>query len=491
MMDADTMVLPRLGAAEVGVEDPWGEDRPPRSRRVARASAVAARWRVAAWLLPALVMGGLGGAGLATPGLRAEELATWRAAVAPWPEASAGDRALVPYHLLVRAWAEPFGATDLALRVPSLLAMVAAAALVGALAARLFGPGTGVLAGVLLAVLPTSTGYAQEAQPHAAAVCAAVLATWLLLPVLDRPTARRLTAYAGAVVLLGLCQAGALLLLAGHGWVVLAFRRGTAGRWLCAAAPGVLGVAALLTAGAGGGRFLPPGVRPDPAVLAAAPRELFGVAALGVVLAALALFSLPLRYPAGICTAWALVPALGLLLVAWATPVWSPAALFVTVPAWAVLGAVALSRMSTTWAVAGLAVIALVGAPAQAAVRAPDGHGQDPRRVAAIVGGLRQPGDGVLYDDPAARTLVARYVPADRRPTDVLAVNPGLACAGCAGGPRRLWLIQPGHRGGPWASGDGDGPASRALRAGYRPARAWRPTGFTVVLLVGDGLSIA
>ncbi|ATO12706.1 hypothetical protein CO540_01670 [Micromonospora sp. WMMA2032] len=483
MMDADTMVLPRLGPAEVGVEDPWGEDRPRRAPvRVARRPA---RWRVAAWLLPALLTGGLGVVGLDRPGLRSEELDTWRAATSPWRDlrsALAGDEAtLVPYHLLIRAWAALFGAADPTLRVPSLLAMTATAALVGALAARMFTPGTGVLAGLLFAALPTSTRYAQEAQPYALAVCAAVLATWLLPAALDRPGVRRLAPYAGAVVLLGLCQPAALLLLAGHGWVVLAFRRAAAARWSATVVLAALPVAALLWAGVRAGARLAPGVRVDPAALVATPRDLFGVAAVGALLAGLALFSLPLRYAAAICTAWALVPALGLLLVARTVPVWSPAVLLFTLPAWAVLGAAALSRMRAGWAVAGLAAVALVGAPAQAAARAPDGHGQDPRRVAAIVDGLRQRGDGVLYADPTARTVMARYVPADRRPADVLADAGPLACAGCPDGHRRLWLIRSGTAVAP----PGDGPAERALRAGYRPAQVWRPTGFTVVLFVG------
>ncbi|GAA3754590.1 glycosyltransferase family 39 protein [Micromonospora maritima] len=483
MMDADTMVLPRLGPAEAGVEDPWGEDRPRRGPT--RAARRPARWRVAAWLLPALLTGGLGGVGLGIPGLRAEELDSWRAATAPWRglrSALAGDEVtLAPYHLLIRGWAALFGAADPTLRVPSLLAMTAAAALVGALAARMFTPGTGVLAGLLFAALPTTTRYAQEAQPHALAVFAAVLATWLLPPALDRPGVRRLAPYAGAVLLLGLCQPVALLLLAGHGWVVLAFRRAAVGRWLAAAGLAALPVAALLWSGVRAGARLAPGVRVDPAALVTTPRDLFGVAAVGALLAGLALFSLPLRYAAAICTAWALVPALGLLLVARTVPVWSPAVLLSTVPAWAVLGAAALSRTRAGWAVAGLAAVALAGAPAQAAVRAPDGHGQDPRRVAAIVGGLAQRGDGVLYADPTARTLLARYVPADRRPADVPADPRPLACAGCPDGHRRLWVI----RSGTGAAPPGDGPAERALRAGYRPAQVWRPTGFTVALFVG------
>ncbi|MGC4892404.1 glycosyltransferase family 39 protein [Micromonospora sp. DT31] len=362
MMDADTMVLPRLGPADVGVEDPWGEDRPRRGP--ARPVADATRWRIAAWLLPALLTGALGVVGIGA-GLRAGELPTVRAAGSPWSgpgsALSGAEVTLGPYHLLARGWAELFGAGAPALRVLSLLAMVGAAALVGALAARMFTPGTGVLAGALFAALPTTTGYAQQAQPYALAVFAAVLATWLLVPALDRPRARRLVPYAGAVLLLGLCQPVALLLLAAHGWVVLAFRRRVAVRWLAAVAPGVFALAALLGAGVRGGGRVAPGVRADPAVLAATPRELFGVAAIGAVLLGLALFSLPLRYAAAVCTAWALVPALGLLAVAQVAAVWSPAALVFTLPAWAVLGAAALSRARPPWAVAGLVLVALLG----------------------------------------------------------------------------------------------------------------------------------
>ncbi|MBU8861354.1 MULTISPECIES: glycosyltransferase family 39 protein [unclassified Micromonospora] len=366
MMDADTMVLPRLGDATV--EDPWGEDRPRRAAATA-ATAALTRWRIAAWLVPAVLTGALGAARITTSGLSTGEAATRRAATSPWPGIGAAltgdDLALGPYHLLVRGWAALFGAADLALRVPSLLAMVGAAALVGALAARIATPAAGLLAGVLFAVLPTSARYAQEAQPYALAVFAAVLATWLLVPALDRPRLRRLVPYAGAVLLLGLCQPVALLLLAGHGWAVLAFRRRGALRWLAAVGLGLLPVAALLATGLSGGGRLASGVRPGAAVLAATPGDLFGVAALAGVLAGLALFSLPLRHPAAICTAWALVPALGLLALAQAVPVWSAGNLLFTVPAWAVLGGVALSRARAAGALAVLALVALLAVAAR------------------------------------------------------------------------------------------------------------------------------
>ncbi|WP_433281279.1 glycosyltransferase family 39 protein [Micromonospora sp. CA-244673] len=486
MMDADTMVLPRLGSGEIRVEDPWGEDRALGSRAGGhRPPDDTSRWRLAAWLLPALLAGALGVVGAGTPGLRLAELATWRAATSPWPDGlPGGDVTLVPYHLLMRAWAAAFGTTDLALRVPSLLAVAATAALVGALAARMFASGTGVLAGVIFALLPSVTRYAQEAQPYALALFAAVLATWFLLPALDRPSLRRLAPYAAAVALLGLCHAMALLLLVGHGWVVLAFRRGMTGRWLAAALLGVLPAAGLLWSGVRAGGQVAPAARPDLAALAATPRELFGVAALGAVLLGLALFSLPLRRAAAICTAWAVLPPLGLLLLAQATPVWSPSSLLFTLPAWATLAAAALSRVRPAWWVVAVAALALIVAPAQAAVRAPDGHGQATREVAEIVGARRLPADGVVYGDADARALVARYLPADRRPTDLFAAAPPRGCAGCLWGVRRLWVIRPGERTDPVPPVGG--ATERLLRTGYEVAQVWHPTGFTLALLVDE-----
>lgn len=492
MKDADTMVLPRLGPAGVGPEDPWDEDLPadPRGER-GRPAPGGWRRRTAAWLVPALVMGVLGAVRAATPGLGTGELATWRAATASWRDnwsaLGSADGTGTPYHLLMRAWAEAFGAADLALRVPSVLAMIAAAALVGAAATRMFAPGTGLLAGLIFTLLPASTRYAQEAQPYALALLGAALATWLLLSTLDRPSPGRLAAYAGAVVLLGLCHVVALLLLAGHGWAVYAFHRRAAARWLAAASVGVLPAAALLwLVLRDGGRIAPAG-RPDLAALTAAPAAVFGVAALAGVLLVLALFSLPLRYAAAVFTAGAAVPPVALLLVARVAPIWSPQALLVTLPAWATLGAVALSRVRARWSVGVLAAIALIGAPAQAAVRAPDGHGPATRQLARIVEDRWQRGDRLVYEaggGPEVRTVLARYLRADRRPAAVTATTETPGVAGCADVPGcgRLWVVRPGERADPLPPADA--ATGRMLRAGYRVAQVWRPTGFTLALLV-------
>ncbi|MEU5941082.1 glycosyltransferase family 39 protein [Micromonospora sp. NPDC047548] len=354
MKDANTVVLPRLALTEVSVEDPWGEDH----GTAPDPATDTLRWRVAAWLVPALVMGALCLVRAGEPARSRGEVAIWSMAGSP----------------LMRWWVEVLGTSGLALRALAMLATTAAAALVGGLAARLFAPRVGLLAGVIFALLPTSTRYAQEAQPYALTVFAAVLATFFLVLAIDRPKFGRFAVYGAAVLVLGLCHGLALLLLAGHGWAVFAFRRGVAGRWLVVAFLGALPAAAApVLLGEQPGAQIARGSDPSLAVLAATPRELFGVTALGVVLLGLALFSLPLRRSAAIYTAWAAVPPLVLLLVAQATPVWLPQFLLFTLPAWATLSAVALARARARWCVAALVAIALLGVPVQVARWEPQG----------------------------------------------------------------------------------------------------------------------
>ncbi|MET8088227.1 glycosyltransferase family 39 protein [Micromonospora sp. NPDC005237] len=373
MKDADTIVLPRLASTEVDVEDPWGEDH----AIVTQATTDTGRWRVTAWLVPALLT---------------VALCLLRAGVATPPGGGTPGLAGSP---LLRWWAEVLGASGPAIRVVSTVAVTAAAALVGLLAARLFTPRVGLLAGVIFALLPTSTRYAQEIQPYALTVFAAVLATLLLVRAVDRPTVGRFAGYGAAVLLLGLSHGLALLLLAGHGWSMFVFRRGVVGRWSAVAILGALpaAVALGLPSGVVGGGIAR-GSEPTLDVLAATPRNLFGVTALGVVLAGLALFSLPLRRSAALYTAWAVVPPLGLLLVAQATPVWVPEVLLFTLPAWATLGAVALARVRARWCAVALVAIAVLGAPAQLARSTPGGRERATGDLTRVVHLWTRPADG-------------------------------------------------------------------------------------------------
>ncbi|MDT5025267.1 MAG: mannosyltransferase [Micromonosporaceae bacterium] len=499
MQDAVTIAMPRPGASEASVEeDPWGEDQ---DATPARPATDGAAWRIGSWLVPGLLMGALSVVGAGAPGLWMDELATWGMATSSWRENWSivhwTDVTDAPYYLLMRAWAELFGTSDLALRAPSMLAMTAAAAVIGALGARLFAPRTGLVAGVIFALLPTSTRYAQEARPYALTLLAAALATLLLVLATDQAGFWRFAAYGASASIVGLSHVVALLLLAGHGWAVFAFRRKVAGRWLVAAFIGALPAAGLLWLGE---RHAAAMTRiPDLSLFTATPKELFGATALSVVLVVLALFSLPLRYAAGIYTAWAVVPPLMLLLIAQATPIWLPQSLLFTLPAWATLGAAALCRARAGWGAGMLVVIALIGLPVQVAFREPDGHRQATRQLAEIIEAGMRPGDGVVYGSADAewvgRATVAHYLPADRRPKDLLATGPQrndsqlltAECtdvAKCLGDTSRLWVVRLGEQKDPIRATGAQ--KERLLRTRYRVAQVWQQTGLTLALLVAD-----
>src|SRR6185503_5555405 len=129
------------------------------------------------------------------------------------------------------------------------LAMTAAAGLTGRLGARIATPRLGLVAGLVFAILPVTSRYAQEARPYACTVLLAVATTYLLVGLIDGYRTARLFGYAATVALLGLSHALALSLLLAHGFLVLALRPGLVKRWLPAAAAGVLPSVPLLWLG--------------------------------------------------------------------------------------------------------------------------------------------------------------------------------------------------------------------------------------------------
>ncbi|MEV0726851.1 glycosyltransferase family 39 protein [Micromonospora purpureochromogenes] len=190
-------------------------------------------WARLVWLPPLLatLIVGLYDIGHAQPWR--DELATWSAATRPLGDllrlTGAVDAATGPYYLLMQGWVRLFGDSATALRLPSALAMAGAAGLTAVLGRWLLGTRAGLLAGLLFAVLPGTSRYAQEARPYALASLFAVLATLLLVAALRRPAWTRWAGYAAAVAALGLTHLLALTLLAAHAAVVLvAWWRGPA-----------------------------------------------------------------------------------------------------------------------------------------------------------------------------------------------------------------------------------------------------------------------
>ncbi|MFF1835621.1 glycosyltransferase family 39 protein [Streptomyces sp. NPDC058231] len=104
-----------------------------------------------------------------------------------------------------------------ALRLPSVLATAAAAAVVTATGTRLAGPRAGLLGGVAFALIPAVQMYAQEGRSYAMVCALVALATHLFVVAVENPTRRRWAAYALTFTLAGWLHELALLALASHG----------------------------------------------------------------------------------------------------------------------------------------------------------------------------------------------------------------------------------------------------------------------------------
>ena len=163
------------------------------------------------------------------------------------------------YYIVMKPWVAVFGTSAFALRLPSALAMAAAAAGVTVIARRCLGgravlqpPPTaiqrtssarlaGLAAGLAWAVGVQTSRWAQEARSYALTAAVAVLATYLFVRAVE-PDARRrwgwFTGYAVAVAALGFLHLDGVLLVAAHGVTLLAVgaRPGIWAGWLVAAA---------------------------------------------------------------------------------------------------------------------------------------------------------------------------------------------------------------------------------------------------------------
>jgi mannosyltransferase len=163
------------------------------------------------------------------------------------------------YYLLMHGWMA-VGTSPVVIRIPSVIAMTAAAALVAIIAWRLTGSGWAALfAGVIMALTPTISFYAQTARSYALVYLCVAGATLVLLHALGaehaaagpapagRPALARWVAYAALLTLAGYLNELALLVLLAHGVTVLLARYGRRAlvHWAVASAVAVVIVAPL------------------------------------------------------------------------------------------------------------------------------------------------------------------------------------------------------------------------------------------------------
>ena len=469
---------------------------------------VCRRWLPMA--VPGLVMLGLGLFEATRPVLSWDEVAT-----ADVAHRTAGqiagllphiDGVFGPYYLLMHVWTAVFGASVLSLRLPSILAMAGAAALTGELGRRLFGAPAGVLAGLLLCLVPNMSRYAAEARPYAMVCFFSVLALLLLHRVIDRPSPGRWAWYGAAVLAVGLSSIVAMVVLTGHLALLLVRRRALLLPWSLVALVPLVALTPLIWWGLHQRAAQLHWVTPVTlGAVYAFPARLTGSTEVAWLLIGLFLVAVlaRARAVAGMALV-ALAPAAAVLAVsATGTSFWVIRyLLFVLIPA-AVVAAAGLTRLAGDRRWPGLAValavplgvVAAAAVPGQIAVRQPNvKNGSDYRAMAALIRKRQQAGDDiVLQKGRQMRAGLDYYLRGDRgRPRDVLESRSAARthtliaeefpdAAARLATATRIWLVVAGH---PKDAASDRPDLERLLHADFERAAQWTVSRGTLALYI-------
>ena len=481
------------------------------------------------WLWPTLLTAILGCYQLGRPELWRDELYGWSFAADPVPQLIASVRktnaAQLAYDLMLHYWMAAFGASADAMRVLSVLAMAGAAAFVTLAGRRLAGDGAGLLAGLIFALLPSVSRFAQEVRFYSLDMMLAALSLLVLLRALDQPTVRRWTAYGLSLAVLGYIDVVALAVVVGHaaGAVLRWWRERDACLLAGFAVSAVAGLGAclpIIVVGWGeAGRQVYWISRPglDLTTFALFGRSLFfstSVAAVVILLAVLA-WAVD-RQAAAFATALAILPvAAAWLLSQGPHSYFFPRYLLPTITAWAILAGIALSRMDIKLAAATVLVVALLGAGDQQVIREPGAHtwatypvgpGKyylDYAGVAAIIARQARPGDAIAYQagvnsylmiGPGLQYYLGRDMPRGMPvPREVFVaktspqstqVHPAVCHqpAACLGNPARIWVVGSGDL--KYPSEAVTHPEAAILSQHYRLSYRKHVPSLTVFLLV-------
>ena len=347
------------------------------------------------------------------PSFWRDEGATQSAAQRSFPELIAMlghvDAVHGAYYVLMWLEVRLAGHSELALRLPSALAMAAAAGLVTVTGRRLVSRRAGLAAGLTFAALPAVSWFAQDARPFAMETAAAAAASYFLVRLAGDGGRRRWAyCYAASLVALGLANVFGLLLIPAHAATLAAWRgqphrRALARRWLLAVAAAWVALLPLLAA-AWAQRAQVGWLRPPGLAAALATGRLVGSA--GLLLAAAVLMGTglafsalgrrlaadwPVRLPA-LCLPWLARPPLILFLVSQFQPAYTFRYIVFCMPAAALLIGTGLAAAGRVTAVAGLVLIVLLALPYQLGERGPAGDTDNIRRLDQIVAQYELPG---------------------------------------------------------------------------------------------------
>ncbi|MET8833465.1 glycosyltransferase family 39 protein [Micromonospora sp. NPDC004540] len=373
------------------------------------------------------------------------------------------DLVLLPYYLGMHFWVRLFGDSEVALRLPSAIAVAVAAALTTVQGRMLYGPRVGLLAGALVGLLPTVTRYGQEARPYGLVIAAVALAGVFVVRGTQRHSRAVWAWYAASLALAGYLHLIALVVLVAHGVLVALHARGTrrwqpVAWWLGATAAGLAALSPLVLLSAGQ-RGQIAWIKPvPPAELSDWVLGLPGSIGVGGVLLGLAALGCA---GGGRRVAYLVCWALGPLALLWAlTPVmllFTERYLLFVLPAWCLLAAAGVqvvARQLTTLTVAVPVFVLLVGLSTHVAVRAPVTQFEpDLRSVAAVIERQARPGDLLAFTGPFpwwASDSVRYYLPEHPRLGEAFQAvegqakpTYGSACAEgrCLNTRARIWLV--------------------------------------------------
>ena len=385
------------------------------------------------------------------------------------------------YYMMMWPIEHLLGPGEFAMRFPSAIAAAAAAAAIAAIGRRLISPWAGLTAGLVLAILPVTSRYGQEARSYEMVVAMATIASYLLVRVLQaEPSARRrwMAGYGASIGLLGALNIFGLLMIPAHALTVALYLRrdlrDAAARrlaigWVIAVVAGVIMASPLLAYG-----WLQ---RAQIAWLSvntssSGPSTLFSLsgsyltstAIMAVIAVALVLGMEKSRqqraasWPGpmvGLGLPWLIVPPFILFAVSVVHPVYTSRYILMCIPALAlVVGAAAASfrRLACGFAVL---VVLVAGATAQATLRGPAGHYDDIRAIDHLVDLKAQPGDAVLYTNPNAESFGYAYsygldklpnagITSGPIPSGTLAGSPATLAKVRAALPhyKRIWVVE-------------------------------------------------
>lgn len=440
----------------------------------------------ASGLLPPLVLAFLGGAFVVRrQSLWYDELFT--AEVAPVPLAELVHAVLAgegttsylqgvppsynaPYYVVAHLWLAltRLPADDLGLRLLSLLAAVAAVAVLTAAVTRLAGHAVGLTAGLLAATNPLVVEYAAEARGYGLALLATTVTVLGLARWLD---GGRLLLYAVGATLAGLAHWFALPVVAGLALSGVLLRRRQAvallGVTALAAAPTLLLVGLTQVNGIGDSAvsirsvgIILPGLAFEAWSARSVPLLIATVVAVAAGLVGGVRGDQSARRTAVVSACWVGLPLALLTVAELLRPVFVPRYLLATLLALSVLAALGTARLPRPWHLSSAGALVAFSLLAVADVHG-RGVREDARGAVADVAARQSTGEPVVAVDRRAALALEYY--AEREHPRLLAdlvVPPADPPAGA----RTVWLVREAFRERPLPSDDDDILRAQGLR---------------------------